>query len=80
MISVLQNMYKRIKNNETRENGEIKNANSVVTFNYYGRVNYTPCVSPFDIKLETYLRAAKVPYEVSRRLPSSYRTTRELDR
>lgn len=32
----------------------------------YGNSKYLPSVSPFVLKLETYLRFAKLPYEVDK--------------
>ncbi len=35
-----------------------------VVLHHYMRSIVTPSPSPFDLKLETYLRMAKIPYEV----------------
>jgi len=37
---------------------------NVVVLHQVQRGKFTPSISPFPLKLETYLRMAKIPYEV----------------
>ena len=53
------------KTNVKKPSQSIDNVMPVIEFKFFGRVNFTPCISPFEIKLETYMRAVKVPYKVS---------------
>lgn len=36
----------------------------VVLLHQLPRGRFTPTISPFSLKLETYLRMAKIPYQV----------------
>jgi len=38
--------------------------NNVVILHQFSPGRFTPCTSPFALKLETYLRMAKISYQV----------------
>jgi hypothetical protein len=42
--------------------------NDLVVLHQLKRGKLTPCISPFALKLETYLRMAGIPYQVNLKL------------
>ncbi|KAK7091792.1 failed axon connections homolog isoform X2 [Littorina saxatilis] len=56
-------VYRRLRRNTTASNAEEDYPKDTVILHQIGRGPFAPSMTPFAIKLETYLRIAKIPYK-----------------